>query len=148
MRYISPAHNPRLAMEMIAELHERGYGRLKLFCYTKEGLGVWRSFLFVGDSFPDCISELPKPILNGTGYWLSTPADEGCSASHAADDFIKTHHDFLSMAIGKDEVYVNWYSNMLRLHKNGVLEMESPFVAKINDHEIDAPYQRNRQLGG
>jgi hypothetical protein len=145
MRYISPAHNPRLAMEMIGELHERGYGRLKLFCYIKEGLGVWRSFLFVGDNFPDRISELPRPILDGTRYWLSVPADEGSSARDAADDFVKTQHEFLSTAIGKDDIYVNWYSNMLRLYKNGVLEMESPFVAKINYKEIDTPYKSKSQ---
>ena len=62
----------------------------------------------------------------------------------AADNLIKTHPEFSSLAVGRDDVYVNWYKNILRLHKDGVLEMESPFVAKINYHEIDTPYQRSR----
>jgi hypothetical protein len=145
MLRMHPPEIARLVMETVGELHDRGYGRLKLFCYIKEGLGVWRNFLFVGDNFPGSISQLPKPILSGSIPWLSTPTVEGGSPVDAADNFIKTHPEFSSLAVGRDDIYVNWYKNMLRLHKAGVLEMESPFVAKIDGIEIDTPYQSGAQ---
>jgi len=53
----------RLIMEAVAVLHARGYGRLKLLCYIKEGLMVWRHGLFVADTFPRHMREL----INRTG---------------------------------------------------------------------------------
>lgn len=56
----------RLLMEALAVLHQRGYGRLKLHCYIKEGLGVWRHCVFASDEFPDNIQAWPGPRCHGS----------------------------------------------------------------------------------
>ena len=137
---MSARDDARLVMETVAELHRRGYGRVKLFCYIKEGLGAWRHWLFASDSFPSSASELPHPALHGSIPWLWTPTIEGDSPVDAAKNFIESQPEIISDALGEDTVYVQWYSKMLESNPSGILEMESPNEAKINGREFITPY--------
>jgi hypothetical protein len=127
-------------METIAELHRRGYGRLKLFSYTKEGIGAWRHWLFASDSFPDSVSDLPKSKVGGSIPWLWTPTVVGHSVANAAEKFSAQNPELMLAALGADPIYVSWYANMLEACPMGVLDMESPFEALVDGSPIDTPY--------
>lgn len=142
---MSAISDARLVMDTIAELHKRGYGRLKLFCYIKEGLGVWRHWLFVSDSFPSSVSELPRPSLHGSIPWLWTPTIEGNSPEDAADRFIETRQEIALAARGEDSIYTSWYSEMLKMQPSGILEMESPNEAMLDGEQIDTPYSTRNE---
>lgn len=131
--------NIRLVMETVAELHRRGYGRLKLFCYCKEGQGSWRHWLFVSDDFPNSADELPTTALHGSvPGW--PPTVKGKSPEEAAERFIEDHPEIMSDAKGFDMFYVHWYAGMLRSYPRGVLEMQSPDLAMIGHQKITTPY--------
>jgi hypothetical protein len=130
----------RLVMETIAELHRRGYGRLKLFSYTKEGISAWRHCLFASDQFPQSLSDLPKARVFSSIPWFSTPTVQGRSAADAADKFIAKNPELMSAAHGVDPAYVAWFANMLEANPNGILDMESPFEAFVDGSPIEAPY--------
>jgi len=136
----------RLVMETVAELHRLGYGRLKLFCHCKEGQGSWRHWLFVSDDFPGSVDELPIAALHGSVPWLWTPTVKGKSADEAAMRFIEDHPDIVSAAKGADLFYVHWYAALLSSYPSGILEMQSPNVAKIDGQEIMIPYVNATQF--
>lgn len=117
-------------MEAVGELHRRGYGRLKLYCYIKEGLGRWRHILVAADDFPsDPLRMPPECVLFG-------PADEayGCDFTDpvALADSFEGDRDFFSLARGLDEAYVTWYREMLEQTAPwGIVTMESPDKASF-----------------
>jgi len=133
-------HDACLVMETVAELHGRGYGRLKLFSYIKEGLGAWRHWFFAGDTFPTQSSDIPEPFVHGSIPWLTTPTVSGTSPSDAADRFIIAHPDLMARANGYDDVYVPWYGELLASGVQGVLEMESPMEARFGSRKVPTPY--------
>jgi hypothetical protein len=136
----------RLVMETVAELHRRGYGRLKLFCYCKEGQGSWRHWLFASDDFPSSVDDLPTTALHGSVPWLSKPTVKGQSPADAAVKFIADHPEIVSAAKGADMFYVRWYAAMLETYPTGTLEMQSPNVAWINDRKVITPYVNGFQF--
>ena len=137
---MSEEADARLVMETVAELHKRGYGRLKLFCYIKEGIGAWRHWLFASDGFPGDVSDLPRTALHGSIPWLWTPTVVGNSAAEAANNFMEANPELAAEAQGVDANYTQWYSEMLRSKPLGILEMESPNMAMLDGQEIDTPY--------
>ncbi len=131
-----------LVMQAIVELHKQGYGRLKLFCYIKEGIGEWRHWLFASDCFPESISQLPKPNLHGSiPHWLE-PTLAGNTPAEAAEDFIKLHPDIAAAAVGSDPIYVPWFASIVNQCANESFEMESRFKARIGGRLIQTPYSR------
>ncbi len=134
-----PKSDHRFVMESVAELHKRGYGRLKLFCYLKEGVAAWRHWLFADDKFPDTWEAIPKPKLHGSVPWLSSPTFDGDTVEEAADRFVLTNPELAEAARGTDPGYVNWYAEMISMDPFAILEMESSTVAWL-DNEIRTPY--------
>lgn len=120
----------RLIMEAVSVLHQRGFGHLKLFCYFKEGLGAWRHMLFASESFPDHIRDLPEPIASGSlPGW---PVSQGKTPEEIADGIIAKHPRLAEAAFGGEDPYAIWYRNVLAMHAEGIIQMESSKVAKIN----------------
>jgi hypothetical protein len=144
--HMSPKQHARLIMEAVALLHQRGFGRLKLFCYVKEGLGAWRHGLFASDTFPESIRDLPEP--NATGSLPGMAVANGDSPEEVADDIVSKHPELANAALGSDHVYVEWYGRMIAEHPQGVLEMESPREAVIAGVRVEQPLIRRRPSAG
>lgn len=122
----------RLLMEALAVLHQRGYGRLKLYCYVKEGLGAWRHWIFASDEFPNSIGAWDGPKRGGSLPGMA--CFEGVTADDVADDILSRYPRLAEAARGQDEVYVSWYMQMLADYPEGILEMESPYRATITGY--------------
>lgn len=124
-------HQARLLMEAVGVLHQRGYGRLKLYCYVKGGLGAWRHWIFASDVFPDSIAAWPGKKSGGSlpGMALFT----GVTIDEVAENILSRHPALSESARGRDAVYVDWYKKMLSDYPDGILEMESPYQASIID---------------
>lgn len=120
-------------MEAVAVLHARGYGRLKLFCYIKEGLGAWRHGLFVANSFPHHVDGISVGSIPG---W---PLATGQTAEEVADAIIAKRPELLQSALGTDAAYVSWYKSMLARYPKGILQMESSDEAIIAGVRIPDP---------
>lgn len=140
---MSAEKDARLVMETVAQLHKHGYGRLKIFCYVKEGIGAWRHWLFASDDFPCSSSDLPHPVLHGSIPLFSSRTITGKLADDAALLFIDAQPELISAALGADTIYVKWYAEMLNANPTGILQMESPFEAMIDYRKIVTPYQRH-----
>lgn len=125
----SAKRQARLVMEAIAVLHARGYGLLKLYCYVKEGLGQWRHWIFASDAFPDSIGRWPG--VSAHGSIPSWSLFDGSTAHQVADSMLAHAQEVLEVARGQDDVYVNWYREMLLAYPDEVLVMESPRRAEI-----------------
>lgn len=127
---MQPKNQARLIMEAVSVLHERGFGRLKLFCYFKEGLGAWRHMLFVSDTFPDHIRDLPELTVHcSLPGW---PVSWGNTPEEIADGIIAKYPQLMEAALGSDDPYVTWYRSVLAENPKGILQMESSKVAVIN----------------
>jgi hypothetical protein len=130
---MNPKQEARLLMEALAVLHQRGYGRLKLYCYIKEGLGVWRNCVFASDEFPDSIQAWPGPKCHG-----SIPGHskfEGGTVEEVAESVLaRCGNAVAEAARGHDESYVTWYREMLAAYPDGILQMESAHRAHILDY--------------
>lgn len=133
----SPEKQARLIMEAVAVLHARGYGRLKLLCYIKEGLGAWRHGLFVADTFPRHMRELSNKI--GVGSLPGWPLATGQAAEEVADALIAKYPELMQSALGTDDAYVSWYKSMLAQYPKGILQMESSDEASIAGVQIFYP---------
>lgn len=121
----------RLLMEMVAELHQRGYGKLKLSCYVKEGIGAWRNTLFAADRWQG------RHYDDEVFGWEITNATD---PQQAADEFMKSESEFLQAAQGHDPVYEAWYAKMLAFSApDGILEMERPAGALIYGRNSSYP---------
>ena len=133
--------NPRFVMEMIKELHNLGYEKIRLYCYIKEGLGEWRHFIFAHDYLPSTEYNYPEPNVDAD-YALSgskTPRD-------AALKFISINPEISLAGKGKDPFYRAWYSALLeRCGPGSVMEMESAKGAIIRDRRgfHDIPYDES-----
>ena len=125
-------------MEALAVLHQRGYGRLKLYCYVKEGLGAWRHWVFASDEFPDNIWAWAGPKCHGSLPGMSP--FQGFTVEEVAESVLARCPDVAEAARGHDENYVAWYRQMLAAHPDGILAMESPLRASILGHgEVKVP---------
>lgn len=143
---MSPKQQARLIMEAVALLHQRGFGRLKLFCYVKEGLGAWRHGLFASDTFPGSIEDLPKPKAIGSLPGMAIA--NGDSPEEVADDIVSKHPELANAALGSDHVYVEWYGRMIAEHPHGILEMESSQEAIIAGVRVQQPLNRRPPNAG
>jgi len=122
----------RLLMEALAVLHRRGYGRLKLYCYIKEGLGAWRYWVFASDEFPDSIGAWRGPKRSGSLPGMTT--FDGGTAEEVAESILARCRNVVEAAQGHDESYVAWYREMLATYPDGILEMESAHSASIDGY--------------
>ena len=134
----SAERQARLVMEAVAVLHDRGYGLLKLYCYIKEGIGEWRHWIFASDVFPRGALFWPGIVVEGSiPSWLRFG---GMTAEEVAVSMLERAPEVLEAARGEDIAYVHWYREMLLAYPDGILEMESPYKARIFPHgEIPLP---------
>ncbi len=128
-------------MEAVALLHDEGYGRLKIYCYIKSGLGAWRHYLFAADRFLQRISDLPKPIASGSlPDW---PIAAGSTAELIAKSLLEKFPELLHAAVGEDSTYTNWYRLLLQQYPTSVLLMERQDIARLlpGHVRISTPYE-------
>lgn len=140
MQMRNPNH-PQLVLDVIARLHSKGFGRLKLICYTKDGVGAWRYLVFAADDFPDgrIHSNIPQPLVRGSypDWKLIQDTDvEAAAASFAAEN-----QELMRAAQGSDVVYTEWFSSVAALARGARLEMERADLARIDRLRIYTPYQ-------
>lgn len=121
----------RLLMEAIAVLHQRGYGRLKLYSYVKNGLGAWRHWIFASDEFPDSIMAWSGPKSGGSLPGMAIFS--GVTVDEVVESILSRHRLIFQAARGQDAEYEAWYKRMLDDYPDGILEMESPYWARIID---------------
>ena len=134
----APTDDPRVILEAIAELHRIGYGRLKLFCYVKEGVGAWRHWLFASDEFPESMQDIPEPLVHGSiRNWMVI---RGATAEEAVCSIRTQFPEILAAALGKDDVYTSWFSKLLNDYPTGTLEMESRTRATVGSVAVPTPY--------
>lgn len=131
---LRPRIQARLIMEAVAILHDRGFGRLKLICYVKEGVGAWRHFLFAADSFPNDLAEAPQPVVWGSLPGMGVAA--GGTAEAMADEILACYPQLADASRGLDSHYVSWYRDLLTSFPDGVLEMEFADSASISEHPV------------
>lgn len=120
-RHSDERNERRLLLETIGELHQLGYGKLKIYCYFKDGSGPWRDALFADIRLPSSMQDIKSSRLRiplSLGSRSDTPHD-------LAKNIIASNPQLLVSALGCDETYVKWYANMLKLTApDGVLDME------------------------
>ena len=126
----SPRELARLILEAVAVLHERGYGRLRVHCYLKDGIGAWRHTLFAANTYPSTqgFVDIPKPWARGSLPGLSVA--EGVSAVDVADVIEQKFPKLLDAARGSDSTYEYWYRELLAAHPGRVLEIDPPDSAR------------------
>lgn len=137
----------RHVLEAVRELHARGFGKLKIFCYVKEGIGAWRHSLFASESFPDRESHIPRPRADGSlPDW---PVAEGETGEEIAAEILRRRPDLCASAKGLDSEYVTWFSNVLAQFPDGILTMDRPDAAAIiGECSINTPYGETKSQYG
>lgn len=134
---ISPFQRARIILDSIALLQIEGYGRLKIYCYIKEGLGAWRHNIFAGDKFPTHLPDLPKPVAHGSlPDW---PVVGGNDAESVARNLLRKFPDLFVNAKGMDDIYTNWFQSTLRAHPGSVIVMERQDIARLLPGHVRVP---------
>ena len=94
---------------MAAELHRRGYGELRVVPYLSPSGTSWRC---------NFVDKTTRTHIN-TSEWIYD-LEEGSKCKELkltlkelADIFIEENREFLELCKGKDETYINWYSQMI-----------------------------------
>ena len=94
---------------MVGELHNRGYGLLRVVPYMSPSGVYWRC---------DFVDKSTRTHL-ATAQWIFD-LEEGrkckelkLTPMEMAETFIKEHWEFLELCKGNDETYIKWYSQML-----------------------------------
>ena len=118
-----PLRPMRKLLRAVAELHTRGYQRLRIAPYIA-GSGAWRCMVVPalytsarnGAWLADGVSDdLPTySEASGREYWGWNDTHH-CTPSQLADVFLSRHGEIASLGYGEDWLYVGWYQNMLHL---------------------------------
>lgn len=129
----------RRLLEAVSALHDAGFGRLRLLCYVKEGLGAWRHRLFVADKF-EIMSSTATPLASLPGW----PLVRGDTVAEIVDNLKIKFPELMEQARGDIDEYAVWLKHILISHPDGILEMESPYEARlIEGNPIQAPFRRD-----
>ena len=130
----------QLVLDMIVTLHKKGYGLLKLLCYTKEGLGAWRHMVFAADTFPDgrIRANIPEPKVFCS--FRDMPLARHIDPETSGILFLASNSELGQRAIGNDSRYTSWFSSIAMIQANGVFEMERPHLATLGGIRIYTPY--------
>lgn len=96
-------------LEMAEELHNRGYGKLRVVPSVSPSGTSWRCGF---------VDKRTKTELTAS-TWIYGVEEKGVdgeitlSANEMADIFIRDNGEFVELCKGKDERYTKWYSGML-----------------------------------
>ncbi len=125
----------RLLLEAVAHLANHGYGRLRIFCYIKEGLGVWRYMLFASDEF-----SADGPNSSGLRSIPGWEPERGETVQAVAAHLLQECPKLMQDAAGPPGDYGAWLLKVLEEHPDGVLEMETPKEASIGGRTVRTPF--------
>ena len=129
----------RRFIEAVSALHEAGYGRLRLLCYIKEGLGAWRHRLFAADEF-EIMGSTSTPLASLPGW----PLVRGESIQEIMDNLQTQYPALLEQARGEIGEYAVWLKQILASYPEGILEMETPYEARLLEGgPLPAPFHRD-----
>ncbi len=109
--------NRQKLLFMVHELHKRGFGKLRIIPSLAPSGMYWRC------SFIDETKTNSFIASN----WINNYENENSreeiklTAQELADLFIKENATFIDHCKGKNEEYIEWYSDMLRQLKKGEL---------------------------
>lgn len=120
---LTPYKQARVLIEAVAVLHERGYERLHLVSYVKEGLGAWRHMLFAADSYLPQSGPLPEPIARGSLPGLAIARGE--TPEEMADDLERRYPELIAASRGSLPKHVRWYRELLQAHPGRAFELEN-----------------------
>lgn len=120
---LTPYQQARVLIEAVAVLHERGYGRLHLVSYVKEGLGAWRHMLFATDSYTPQSGPLPEIVARGSlpGHAVA----KGGTPREMADDIERRYPDMIAASRGSLPEHVRWYRELLEAYPGKAFELEN-----------------------
>ena len=122
-------------LQMVGELHSRGYQRLRVFPY---GRGMyWRIVLAPADLFSteDCACMESLPEYDRLGWVVRASTGDGCHpfgwrrsiskmpVSRMADLFLESFHAIVIKSQGRDWSYAGWYQEMLMRTSPNVFPM-------------------------
>ena len=114
----------RKLLRAVAELHVRGYQRIRIVPYFYE-IGTWRCTILPaiyvsrthGASWVNNVpEEATAKYSSATGreYW-GWRDDHHCSPAELADVFLAHFPRIAELGYGQDWLYVGWYQHMLHL---------------------------------
>lgn len=114
----------RKILRAVAELHLRGYQRLRIVPYIYD-LGTWRCIIipaiYVSRTHgARWIELMPEEAAarytsaDGSKYWGWRDKNH-CSPSTLADVFLKRFPGVAELGYGQDWTYVGWYQHMLHV---------------------------------
>jgi hypothetical protein len=113
----------RKLLRAVADLHTRGFQRLRIFPYIG-GPGAWRCVIvpalytsarngaWLAEGAPD---DLPSYTgASGREYW-GWRDQHHCTPGELAKVFLSRHAEIAKLGYGEDWLYAGWYQHMLRL---------------------------------
>lgn len=136
---MNPHKHAYAIVTAVSRLHQAGYGRLRILCYVKEGLGVWRHRLFASDGF-DRESESMTRLYSLPGR----PIADGRDSRAIAAELVVQYPGLMAEAKGPPGDYAFWLRRLLLRHPGCVFEMEAPEHALVNGRQMDAPFFSKR----
>ena len=101
--------NRHKLLQMVGELHNRGYGLLRVVPYLSPSGVYWRCNFVDKTTKTDFVAS----------SWIYGIEEKGVDSvititiDQMADIFIKEHWQFVALCKGSDEKYTKWYSQML-----------------------------------
>ncbi len=132
---MNPRRHAFAIVAAVSRLHQAGYGRLRILCYVKEGIGAWRHRLFASEGF--------EP---GGAYGMSLysvpdhPMAEGDGSRAIAADLVARYPQLMAAAKGPPGDYAAWLRQILLRHPGCVFEMEEPGHATVNGQRVEVPF--------
>jgi len=131
----------RHIVEAVSKLHSQGFGRLRLFCYVKEGLPAWRHLLFVSEFFQrgTCATPLFSVPTNPISL-----ADNSEAIAKEIKDY---HPDLIEQARGPFDDYCAWFKKIIEFYPNETFEMEDASIASMGSKRLPTPFSRPLQQG-
>jgi hypothetical protein len=117
-------------------LHDRGYGRLRVTAYVKEGLGAWRYRLFASDDF-DTRAQPTTQIASLPGNALVQGSDPVSIANAIEASF----PELMASALGPSGPYAIWLKKITATQGDQTFEMEEGSVAQLGGAPIATPYK-------
>lgn len=127
-------HHAFAILAAVSRLYHAGYGRLRIRCYVKEGLGAWRHCLFASDEF-NTADRCATDLYSLPGY----PIADGRGSRAIAAELVTHYPRILEAAKGPPGEYATWLKQLLLLHPGCVFQMETPEYATVNGRRVDGP---------
>jgi hypothetical protein len=137
---------PRRLLLMVAEIHRRGYERLRIF-FCEDQWGAWRClFLPALIELPDGLSEKPQHVCVYMRELFGWKDAAGDSVEELADKFIERFPKTSNLCQGKDEGYVKWFAQMLTATEPDGLIIELADRPLPNGYLITCNLPRNMRI--